>query len=134
MCAWQLCSLASESLARPYRAGYCSQRWRVIPHWPRYYRGGQGVHREVESEGLEAKLQSVIKAEAMMNRSAKTRAVADPALWGRRQILGCLVAKRCVRAEWRERLHDDPGRPRIVPNRVGEVKAELMRCEESEDS
>lgn len=24
----------------------------------------------------------------MMNRSAKTRAVADPALWRRRQILG----------------------------------------------
>ncbi|MCL0088061.1 hypothetical protein M1N86_01705 [Dehalococcoidia bacterium] len=88
----------------------------------------------MESEGLEAKLQSVIKAEAMMNRSAKIRAVADPALWGRRQILGCLVATTCVRTEWRERLHDDPRRPRIVPKRVGEVKAELMRCEESEGS
>jgi hypothetical protein len=36
------------------------------------YSGGQGVHREVESEGLAEKYRAVIKgATPMMNRSAK---------------------------------------------------------------
>ena len=33
--------------------------------------GGQGVHREVESEGLEEKYRAVIEGQPMMNRSAK---------------------------------------------------------------
>ncbi len=41
-------------------SGFSSQQW-------------QGVHREVESEELEAKLQSVVKAEAKANQSAKIR-------------------------------------------------------------
>ena len=41
-------------------SGFSSQQW-------------QGVHREVESEEPEAKLQSVAKAEAKANQSAKIR-------------------------------------------------------------
>src|SRR5919106_4074917 len=33
--------------------------------------GGQGVHREVESEGHEEKYRAVIKGQPVMNRSAK---------------------------------------------------------------
>ena len=33
--------------------------------------GGQGVHREVESEGLEEQYRAVIEGQPMMNRSAK---------------------------------------------------------------
>ena len=33
-------------------------------------RGGQGVHREMESEGLASNLRAVAEAEAMANRSA----------------------------------------------------------------
>ena len=41
-----------------------------MPRWPAdVYAGGQGVHREVESEGFEEKHRAVIKD--VMNRSAK---------------------------------------------------------------
>jgi hypothetical protein len=35
------------------------------------FSGGQGVHREVESEGHEEKYRAVIKGQPVMNRSAK---------------------------------------------------------------
>jgi hypothetical protein len=43
-----------------------------VPRWPSRKFGGQGVYREVESEGLEEKYRAVIKgAIPKMNRSAK---------------------------------------------------------------
>ena len=48
----------------------------VIPRWPGSFNdfGGQGVHREVESEGFEEKHRAVIEeATLQMNRSAKDR-------------------------------------------------------------
>jgi hypothetical protein len=43
-----------------------------MPRWPNRKFGGQGVYREVESEGLEEKYRAVIKeAIPKMNRSAK---------------------------------------------------------------
>jgi hypothetical protein len=41
-----------------------------MSHWPEES-GGQGVHREVESERFEEKHRAVIKEESVMNRSAK---------------------------------------------------------------
>jgi len=43
------------------------------------YSGGQGVHREVESEGLEEKYRAVINGGCpVMNRSAKGEARSSP--------------------------------------------------------
>ena len=39
--------------------------------------GGQGVHREVGSEGLEEKYRAVIEGQPMMNRSAKDGATSS---------------------------------------------------------
>ena len=47
-----------------------------MPRWPeqKFCFGGQGVHREVESEGFEEKHRAVIEeATLQMNRSAKDR-------------------------------------------------------------
>ncbi len=50
--------------------------------------GGQGVHREVESEGFEEKYRAVIEgATPLMNRSAKGGAKVEPALLRRRRFL-----------------------------------------------
>jgi hypothetical protein len=48
-----------------------------MPHRPEKS-GGQGVHREVESEGFEKKHRAVIKEKSMMNRSAKDGARSSP--------------------------------------------------------
>jgi hypothetical protein len=61
------------------------------------YRGGQGVHREVESEGLEEKFRAVIDGgdpgdEPVGQRWDKV----EPALWGRRRAPSPTVP-RCLR-------------------------------------
>ena len=53
----------------------------VIPRWPKsdVDFGGQGVHREVESEGFEEKHRAVIEeATPLMNRSAKDGERSSP--------------------------------------------------------
>src|SRR5438477_8839519 len=59
--------------------------------------GGQGVHREVESEGHEEKYRAVIDgATSTMNRSAKRWGKVEPAVWRRRRSHSP-TAPRCLR-------------------------------------
>src|SRR6516164_11052999 len=79
---------------------------------PRSYSGGQGVHREVESEGPEEKSRAVIdggypKDEPVGPRWGKV----EPALWRRRRshpptALRCLRMARDGRTAWEPQRTD----------------------------
>src|SRR5215469_122076 len=79
------------------------------------FSGGQGVHREVESEGHEEKYRAVIdggypKDEPVGQRWGKV----EPALWGRRHSHSP-TAPRCLRTARYGRSERDPRRsPRIL--------------------
>jgi hypothetical protein len=73
---------------------------------------GQGAHREVGSEGFEAKHRAVADSGEPVGPFADD---AEPALRGRRKYLGHLDTTRCVRAaRWESSLRY-PGRSRTVP-------------------
>jgi len=57
---------------------------------------GQGVHREVKSEGLEEKYQAVTEN---VNRSAKDEERSS-LQYGGEGATSPLIAPRCVRAAW----------------------------------
>jgi len=72
---------------------------------------GQGAHREVGSEGFEAKH----RRSRYWRTGRPDPDDAEPALWGRRKYLGHLDTTRCVRAaRWDSSLRY-PGRSRTVP-------------------
>jgi hypothetical protein len=75
---------------------------------------GQGVHREVESEGLQEKYQAVIDGGCLSDEPVgQRRGKVEPALWRRRRS-NPPVVPRCVRAAWYGRQSGDPWRPCIV--------------------
>ena len=79
------------------------------------FSGGQGVHREVESEGHEEKYRAVVDGgdpddEPVGQRWGKV----EPALWGRRRSHSP-TAPRCLRTARYGRSVCDPGRARAVP-------------------
>ena len=75
---------------------------------------GQGVHREVESEGYAEKHRVVIKGQQpMMNRSAQDREWSS-LHYGDEGIGFLPVVPRCVRTTRCERFIYDPGRPHHV--------------------
>src|ERR671924_1386443 len=108
----------------------------VTPHWPqRMVWGGQGVHREVESEGFAEKHRAVINGshpedEPVGQRGGKV----EPALWRRRRTRSLLVP-RCLRAARCGRLMGDLRRTRGGPRwrqvsdpiRANEVESEAAR-------
>ncbi|MDA1231310.1 MAG: hypothetical protein O2856_11100 [Planctomycetota bacterium] len=72
--------------------------------------GGQGVHREVESEGFEEKYRAVIKgAIPTMNRSAKGEARSS-LHYGDEGVSHSLTAPRCLRSARYGRFMRDPRR------------------------
>jgi hypothetical protein len=65
LCAQQGVSLAGESPAAPSQGGMRRQEAGHIPAASRHkMRGGQGVHREMESEGPASNLRAVAEARA----------------------------------------------------------------------
>jgi hypothetical protein len=77
---------------------------------------GQGAHREVGSEGFEAKHRAVAEqGEPVGQIPGET----EPALWRRRKYLEHLGASRCVRAARCERSMRYPGRSRSLPCPTG---------------
>jgi|SRR6516164_126949 hypothetical protein len=65
---------------------------------PREYSGGQGVHREVESEGHEEKYRAVINGGYLKDEPVGPRwGKVEPALWRRRRSHSP-TAPRCLRA------------------------------------
>jgi hypothetical protein len=72
---------------------------------------GQGAHREVGSEGFEAKHRAVADS---WRTGRPDPDDAEPALWGRRKYLGRLDTTRCVRAARWESSLCYPGRSRTV--------------------
>ena len=75
---------------------------------------GQGVHREVESEGYAEKHRVVIKGQQpAMNRSAQDREWSS-LHYGDEGIGFLPVVPRCVRTTRCERFIYDPGRPHHV--------------------
>ena len=82
------------------------------PKFCRKTLGGQGVHREVESEGFEEKYRAVIEgATPLMNRSAKggTRSSLH---YGGEGITHPPTVPRCVRTARYGRSGRDPRRAR----------------------
>lgn len=71
--------------------------------------GGQGVHREVESEGLEEKYRAVIERETCDEPVGQRRVKVELALWQRRHSYPP-VAPRCVRTARYGRSGRDPRR------------------------
>ena len=62
------------------------------------YSGGQGVHREVESEGLEEKYRAVINGGYLNDEPVGQRwGKVEPAVWRRRRSHSP-TAPRCLRA------------------------------------
>jgi hypothetical protein len=87
LCAQQGVSLAGESPAAPSQGG-CVDKRPGRTRRPRVHktRGGQGVHREVESEGLASNPRAV--AEARARRTGRPRACSsEPAALRRRKYL-----------------------------------------------
>ena len=72
---------------------------------------GQGAHREVGSEGFEAKHRAVAEQGEPVGQSPGE---TEPALRRRRKYLECLGASRCVRTARCERNMRYPGRSRTV--------------------
>jgi hypothetical protein len=77
---------------------------------------GQGAHREVGSEGFEAKHRAVAEQGEPVGQSPGE---TEPALRRRRKYLECLGASRCVRAARCERSMRYPGRSRSLPLPTG---------------
>ena len=76
--------------------------------------GGQGVHREVESEGFEEKYRAVIeRAISTMNRSAKGEARSS-LHYGDEGVSHSLTAPRCLRSARYGRFMRDPRRAHPV--------------------
>ncbi len=77
--------------------------------------GGQGVYREVESEGLEEKYRAVVDGGDPEDKPVGQRwDLVEPALWGRRHSHPP-TAPRCLRTARYGRFVRDPGRARMVP-------------------
>ena len=68
-------------------------------------RAGQGAHREVGSEGFEAKHRAAAEQGEPVGQSPGE---TEPALRRRRKYLECLGASRCVRAARCEKGHALP--------------------------
>ena len=76
--------------------------------------GGQGVHREVESEGHEEKYRAVVDGGDPDDEPVGQRwDLVEPALWGRRHSHSP-TAPRCLRTARYGRSVCDPGRARVV--------------------
>jgi len=76
--------------------------------------GGQGVHREVESEGHEEKYRAVVDGGDPDDEPVGQRwDLVEPALWGRRHSHPP-TAPRCLRTARYGRSVCDPGRARVV--------------------
>lgn len=76
--------------------------------------GGQGVHREVESEGHEEKYRAVVEGSYPKDEPVGQRwGKVEPALWGRRRSHPP-TAPRCLRAARYGRSVRDPRRTRPV--------------------
>ena len=76
--------------------------------------GGQGVHREVESEGHEEKYRAVVDGGDPDDEPVGQRwGLVEPALWGRRHSHSP-TAPRCLRTARYGRSVCDPGRARVV--------------------
>ena len=69
-----------------------------MPRWPEcFFSGGQGVHREVESEGHEEKYRAVIDEGYLEDEPVGQRwDKVEPALWRRRRSHSP-TAPRCLR-------------------------------------
>ena len=76
-------------------------------------RTGQGVHREVKSEGLAEQYQAVIEGGSSDEPVGPRRGKVELALWRRRRSHSPVVP-RCVRAAWYGRSVRDPRRTRWV--------------------
>src|ERR1700686_1422549 len=71
------------------------------------YSGGQGVHRKMESEGLEEKYRAAIDGGSLTDEPvAESGGRAEPALWGRRRTPSP-TAPRWLRAARRGRTTCD---------------------------
>ena len=78
------------------------------------YSGGQGVHREVESEGHEEKYRAVIEgATPLMNRSAKDGARSS-LHYGGEGVSHPPIAPRCLRTARNGRFERDSRRTHAV--------------------
>ena len=76
--------------------------------------GGQGVHREVESEGHEEKYRAVVEGSYPKDEPVGQRwGKVEPALWGRRRSHPP-TAPRCLRTARYGRSVRDPRRTRPV--------------------
>jgi hypothetical protein len=75
--------------------------------------GGQGVHREVKSEGHAEKYRAVIEGESQDEPVGQRREQVELAL-GRRRRSHSPVEPRCVRTARYGRTMCDPGRPHPV--------------------
>lgn len=74
------------------------------------YSGGQGVHREVESEGFEEEYRAVIEESNLIDELVGQRwGKVEPALWRRRRSHSPIVP-RCVQIARYRRSMRDPGR------------------------
>ena len=74
--------------------------------------GGQGVHREVESEGHEEKYRAVVNGSCLKDEPVGQRwGKVEPALWGRRRSHPP-TAPRCLRTARYGRPRRDPRRTR----------------------
>ena len=79
-----------------------------------WYSGGQGVHREVESEGHEEKYRAVIDGGCLDDEPVGQRwGKVEPALWRRRRTHSP-TAPRCLRAARYGRTAHDLRRTRTV--------------------
>ena len=104
-------------MANPKRAR--NRKRRRQPRGGAYARaqqpGGQGVHREVESEGHEEKYRAVVDGGDPADEPVGQRwDLVEPALWGRRRSHPP-TAPRCLRTARYGRSVRDPGRARAVP-------------------
>jgi len=78
------------------------------------FSGGQGVHREVESERHEEKYRAVIEGSYPVDELVGQRwGKVEPALWGRRRSHSPTVP-RCLRTARYGRSERDPRRTRTV--------------------
>ena len=83
------------------------------------YSGGQGVHREVESEGHEEKYRAVIDGGYLKDEPVGRRwGKVEPALWRRRRSHSP-TAPRCLRTARYRRTARDLRRTDRVPSGIG---------------
>lgn len=76
--------------------------------------GGQGVHREVESEGFAEKYRAVVEGSHPTDEPVGHRwGKVEPALWGRRRSHPPIVP-RCVRTARYGRVMHDPRRAHVI--------------------